>query len=825
MIELRGWSRHGWVPPRPPVPSKPLADRPVMYFYAAADANAPGDQFGLLYAEIWVGTWRLLHSVLVVPDDIAEAEGWGSTQRLPAHSHRRVTTLTDFCDPKATIRATPWAFHAHAYAGRSAVVSYDFIRSLGLMSEYVHRARYGERTRVWLPGVGKPGDKSNILKVAPHQPSLVLRHGRAGTQVEFAYPGKDDAGRMLGQRAPGNEKRYWEGEFIDLASLAYSLDAQRNAEFARHRASFGLSAAGLPPRVTVDAAGANEMVRAVTAIRELAEAIDPVAQSWHINYARTQSPGTLASLQLAGIPAPLEHFDLSDEEYRNWMGAVHGGLCDSYVPGLSRDVIGADLKSAYPLCAHRLGWWSMYTAEHLQREDVTSELRELGRLAAKDPTAVLDPDIWKSYGATLCKVLPQGEPWTVSVTDPRRPDGRTEQVPLTSSVPLYYTWLDYVAAAVLSGQAPELLGATRYTPVNPSGEADPVLELVSRRQKVGKRTREGLLLHAVANSLVWGNPCRFDPLVPQRKGTDPGVFKSNGEKPGPYCFPPVAAVVSAGPRLLLSILKRAVDERGGHVVYRDTDSSFVCGLTQEQVVDALRPCGQLSLPGWAVWKIESAVDIKVVAPKRHIQSRKGSDIKGTRTNLAGQYEAPPGLSDWVAIAHAAYSAGVRWDCDYWAMQLLQVSNLDDLEQLPGTLRAKLGSHYFRMRYGGADQRTALALRPDGPWVDSDPKEQQRPDFELRTPETLGDRVWQWYHPRPEMPITAVTVDAPNDISYRGRVSGVLDDQLAGRPLGSRPRYVGHSCECGCGEFVSGRTDKRFVNDTHRKRAARAQSKG
>jgi hypothetical protein len=44
------------------------------------------------------------------------------------------------------------------------------------------------------------------------------------------------------------------------------------------------------------------------------------------------------------------------------------------------------------------------------------------------------------------------------------------------------------------------------------------------------------------------------------------------EKTGPWYFPPLASLITAGGRLLLSMLEKSVTEAGGSYLFCDTDS-------------------------------------------------------------------------------------------------------------------------------------------------------------------------------------------------------------------------------------------------------------
>jgi hypothetical protein len=300
------------------------------------------------------------------------------------------------------------------------------------------------------------------------------------------------------------------------------------------------------------------------------------------------------------VTAPLAKFDLTEAEHEAWAESFHGGWCSSFGPllGWPFEALSCDITSGFPMVACLISWWRLLLAERLEREDVTEELRQLCRRAASDPTIVFDPSVWRRFGCTIVETLPDGEPFPVEIEDQHRPDGRMEVVPLFSpGRVMHFSWPDVVAAA-LSGKVPKILRATRLVPVGRQGglrrrlavrpglvldiDEDPVVALVRHRQamKPSDPTLAGLL-RVVVNALCSGILARFDDTG---EGEWAGAI---GERPGPWCFLPIASSVEAGSRLLLAVLDRLVRDRGGVVAYRDTDSS---------IVPATRDGGTLTLP-------------------------------------------------------------------------------------------------------------------------------------------------------------------------------------------------------------------------------------
>ena len=67
------------------------------------------------------------------------------------------------------------------------------------------------------------------------------------------------------------------------------------------------------------------------------------------------------------------------------------------------------------------------------------------------------------------------------------------------------------------------------------------------------------------------------------------------EKPGAWYFPPLAALITSGGRLLLAMLEKCVQNLSGSYLFCDTDSMCIVGSKNKQLV----PCdgGQFKLNG------------------------------------------------------------------------------------------------------------------------------------------------------------------------------------------------------------------------------------
>jgi hypothetical protein len=392
--------------------------------------------------------------------------------------------------------------------------------------------------------------------------------------------------------------------------------------------------------------------------------------------------------------------------------------------------------------------------------------------------------VLKLCGCTLIEIIPNG-PFPIEVEDQHRPDGRMEVTNVSSpGRPMFYSGLVVLASAVLSGETGStILRATQYVPVRREPglrqrvpflrglildvERDPAVDLVRHRQKV--KPHDPVLaaeLRVIVNALVFGIFSRFDE---SRWGT--GKDARVGEKPGPWCFLPVASSVTAGSLLLLAVLDRLVRDRGGLVAYRDTDSSFVPASPEGGVL-VLADGSTIHLLSWAevdevldlfeplrvfgaevpVWKTERGTPDRplnsvVFGPKRHVEFTLGADgrveiVDRTETALGGFYADPPTMTGragdggriWsleavraeVAFALAlqrdpssAWRDEAVWDAGqplpFPAIRRLVVTTTEVLRSFPPALGARVGSRYLEGVVGLMSKHagSVVALDPGG----------------------------------------------------------------------------------------------------------------
>jgi hypothetical protein len=321
------------------------------------------------------------------------------------------------------------------------------------------------------------------------------------------------------------------------------------------------------------------------------------------------SPATVGTeyLRAMGVQPPMRKFDLDERIYGWSMAAFFGGRAEARIVRTPVPVTLVDAASMYPTVNALLGAWRLMVAERIDTVDATDEVRDL--LADRHVVdRCFDRSFWHDeIGVTLVElagsdgdVLPVRAYW-----DPDAQDPGIGVNPLRYRGTLWYMLPDVIASVALSERVPDVARAIRLLPngtqpglravklrggpiVDPVGEGtDPFITMVQERRWVEadeglpkeERDRLGKFLKITANATSYGILARFDRR--ERSGTV-NVFGPDGdpterpvtavETPGPFCFPPVAATLTAAARLMLALLEREATRVGGTYAFCDTDS-------------------------------------------------------------------------------------------------------------------------------------------------------------------------------------------------------------------------------------------------------------
>jgi hypothetical protein len=341
------------------------------------------------------------------------------------------------------------------------------------------------------------------------------------------------------------------------------------------------------------------------------------------------SPASIGKgyLSAMGVCQPAKQFAAVKPEILGVaMLGYFGGRAEARIRRTPVPVAYCDFLSMYPTVNSLMGMWDLLTAAELEIVDATDEVRAL--LDGVTVERIFDPVVWNKL-----RFFALVEP-TDDLLPVRAQYALTEQHfgigvnCFTAQEGFWYAGPDVVASTVLTGRAPRIQRAFRLVPkgrqdelrpVQLRGEitVDPTREDFFRRvveartvvkQDVTRPTaeRDALekFLKVLANSSGYGIFAELNPqdLPPNDRpevtvyGPEP-PFRAKPtapEKLGEYCFPPFAALTTAGARLMLALVERVVTGAGGTYAFCDTDSMAIVASP----TGGLIPCegGPLAMP-------------------------------------------------------------------------------------------------------------------------------------------------------------------------------------------------------------------------------------
>lgn len=306
-----------------------------------------------------------------------------------------------------------------------------------------------------------------------------------------------------------------------------------------------------------------------------------------------------AYIEAFGIIPMLERTTLSDEELGLWMSAFFGGRAECRIRGELVPVTYLDVLSMYPTVFTLMALTRFLVAEEIGSEDATEEVRAFLDWVTLDD--LFDPKTWLELPA-LVEVEPDNDilPVRMQYAGEDRSIGVNY---FSSEETWWYSLADVIASKILTGKVPALRSVLRLIPrgqleglraVKLRGEVliDPqegelFKRVIEERQRVredpslSEAEREGLqkFLKTFASASSYGITAelnRQEPAKPvktmvhSRRSFEVPVDAL--EKPGRYCFPPLAAIITSAARLVLAMLERTVSDAGGSYVFMDTDS-------------------------------------------------------------------------------------------------------------------------------------------------------------------------------------------------------------------------------------------------------------
>ncbi len=438
-----------------------------------------------------------------------------------------------------------------------------------------------------------------------HRPRVQIKHLNSHrAQISFSS--------AMGQR----EK--WLGDFVDLRTLTFALTGVAHSLNSACQA-FGVPGKADPGEHGVITEQYIDYCRqdvAATADLYIAAEAELISLELPITAPYAYSPASLAKAVLRGLgvqPVLQRHPDTDPELMGLAMSAFYGGRAECRIRKTQIPVSLLDFTSTYPTLFALMGMWSYAIADHIDTTrgpDVVATVRSL--VDAFDLDRGFDPGLWpQTVGYVLIDadedVLPVRAQydknklgWNIGVNRCTTRPGE----------PFWYAIPDVLASKLLTGRTPLILDAVLLTArgtvegltpltlpggrrINPVLE-DPWLAMTEERQRIRNdpsiddqtRGRLQRFLKITSNAGSYGIWAEYNQrdlpkggkqlvTVHTGDGAPFSVSVHAPEDPGTFCYPPLAAPLTAGARLLLALLERAVTDAGGIWAFADTDSMAI----------------------------------------------------------------------------------------------------------------------------------------------------------------------------------------------------------------------------------------------------------
>ncbi len=430
-----------------------------------------------------------------------------------------------------------------------------------------------------------------------------------------------------------------------------------------------------------------------------------VAVGLPVDLGRVASTGSIASvlLTVVGLPPLVSRFDdLPDRLRGAGASAFHGAWFEGRCLHEPRRAASADLSAAYGRVASALDACGYLTAKRVKPVDVTAELRRL--LGSPDlAERALDRTTWQRFRVTLVRLQPRGDVLPVKVGDAL--DLRAVDL---GGGEVWVHWQDTVASTLRTGRLPAILEAVRLGPVGrlrdlqpvrlPSGrvldlgagddlfattvverdrlKADTALDQTTK----ARRVRFAKMLP----NAVFGSLARIDRARTSRRQVDAGiahdgsvVMARNGwvERPGPWCWLPLAGAITAGTRLVMQAVAVAVERAGGSWLHVAADSIAVAigdedgdaSLTLATFAGILERADSLLVPegghafkrevGWEVLAtlvVSGTNRLGYLDAHGNLEHVLETQLGGRRADPTGEGLLPDGHWAWAQTLHGDY---------------------------------------------------------------------------------------------------------------------------------------------------------------------------
>ena len=471
-------------------------------------------------------------------------------------------------------------------------------------------------------GLWKYTDNDGTERLHPFRPRIGIKHidskralkgftaRYSPDDIDLIPEGSTDGKAQLGYK--------FRGHFLDLRTLAFAL-TDRGYSLEDACETFGVEHGKHTAKehgcITDDYI--EYCRRDVLSTEELAYKLLAEYTTHPINLQQTQaySPASIgkAYLHAMGIePIMNRQPDIPPKYLGHAQSAFYGGRASARIRKNPTPVVFTDFLSMYPTVNTLMKLWRFTTAGQIRFDlDCKAEIEAF--LRQIKPDNLFNPEAWSKLTAFV-KIIPNGD------ILPERAKYGTETQAWQIGINYLYAgshdgtkaaWFslpDVIATVVMTGRIPEIVDAFRIEsdsilsglePVKLCNqvEVDPAKHDFFKyviEQRIGLKQRNDLTdtekdrlkksLKVLANATSYGIYAEMireesdHPVNVLCHGIDATPFTcrvAHPDKPGEYCFPPMAALITGAARLMLALLEHTVTAMGGTYAMEDTDSMAI----------------------------------------------------------------------------------------------------------------------------------------------------------------------------------------------------------------------------------------------------------
>jgi hypothetical protein len=459
------------------------------------------------------------------------------------------------------------------------------------------------------------------------QPFLRIKHLNSRSAFfRFAKPAQQEIARS--QRRRGERVQFQRGNFLDVKTLAAALTSKSHrletlADYlgVKHKGKFTDFSRPIDPEFIDYAVNDTETTR---------QCFDELVRRYQKHRLGMTAPQGIYSEAGLG-KAYLKQMGVRPwrEVQSDFAAATLGAIMSSYFGGraevhIRRTIVPTlycDFASMYPTVCTLMGLWRFVIAQGVDEEDTTAETQaflddvKLGDLQ--------DPKTWTRL-TTLVQVQPDADIFPVRARYATQIKEHTKSADmptigvnyLSADRPLWFTLADCVASKLLTGKAPKVVRAVRFSakqaqpglrPIEIAGEAEyrvipdendfykRVIELRRRvksdlkdaerrdpnSQEVKNLDMNQLALKILANATSYGIFIELNVEDADEDNELVSIFTSQGKRtdpapqrelPGRYYHPLLATLITGAARLMLALTERLAFEQGLNWAFCDTDS-------------------------------------------------------------------------------------------------------------------------------------------------------------------------------------------------------------------------------------------------------------